>query len=553
MVQRTKILVLIIMILLFSSFHVSADAPTEPLGVAGYVTDNDGNSVSEATVTITDENTGNTKTTTTNDDGIYATTIGVYDGDILTATAETESLYGTNTTTANLSEVTNWINISCSSDLTARFSYSPKNPVPGENIKFTDRSSGIIETWKWSFGDGSSAVGKNTNHVFDDSGNYIVKLTISRGLESDSTSKTIVVGTENVHIPPIQSPVYPEGYTVEEMYQLLRADKLSKSNNELTVLVIDSGCTPRNYNGIDLSKIDMRTHNTYPSGLDSNGHGTFVNFEVAWIVQQKLPNAKQISYRIFGEGGTTSLDVMLDAFDFAEKLNPDIVSISAGAFGNPNDVLSKRVEKLRNQGIIVVSCAAGNYGPEDNTILSPANSEPAIAVAASNPQQTILNVEDDTITPWSSRGPVPLSFEMKPDITAPGESIRGPWKENERVISGTSMSAPLISGGSAVVLANNKGLADLVETLYFWDKSTVPNAFEDSLEESCTPKGEGKAWGAGIVNFQKANNIFSTKLITLLLFFIIVIILIIISAFYLIYRYFLKEWLEQRTNFKIWK
>ncbi|KAL2611013.1 hypothetical protein R1flu_022705 [Riccia fluitans] len=118
------------------------------------------------------------------------------------------------------------------------------------------------------------------------------------------------------------------------------------------------------------------------------------------------------------------------------------------------------------------------------------------------------------IADFSSRGPNPVvSYILKPDITAPGVDILAAWPETDtasvlevtsegpvlrttkfRIISGTSMSAPHISGIAALVKAEHPD----------WS----PAAIKSALMTTATPlkKGSILDFGAGQVNVLRAGN-----------------------------------------------
>jgi PKD repeat protein len=78
--------------------------------------------------------------------------------------------------------------------LKARFTAEPaegKSPLP---VKFTDVSTGNPETWSWNFGDGSTSSIPNPVHVFSTPGAFHVNLTVTRGVNKDTFSRTIIAG-----------------------------------------------------------------------------------------------------------------------------------------------------------------------------------------------------------------------------------------------------------------------------------------------------------------------------------------------------------------------
>lgn len=80
---------------------------------------------------------------------------------------------------------------------TASFNYSPQNPEPQKSVTFVDASTdpeGKTLTCVWNFGDGQTSTEKNPNHIYEKSGEYVVKLTVTddEGL-THTVSKTLSI------------------------------------------------------------------------------------------------------------------------------------------------------------------------------------------------------------------------------------------------------------------------------------------------------------------------------------------------------------------------
>ncbi|MDB4979510.1 MAG: hypothetical protein JWM82_262, partial [Myxococcales bacterium] len=108
------------------------------------------------------------------------------------------------------------------------------------------------------------------------------------------------------------------------------------------------------------------------------------------------------------------------------------------------------LDHAADAGVVPV-IAAGNDGAGAGSISSPANSLKSISVAASSEGD---NGPADVIADFSSTGPTPISLEMKPDVTAPGLDILSSlpgnqWSDHDW--SGTSMAAPHVAGGAALL------------------------------------------------------------------------------------------------------
>ncbi|AGB02186.1 PKD domain-containing protein [Methanoregula formicica] len=84
--------------------------------------------------------------------------------------------------------------ITVSGDLAAKFDAFPSSGKAPLATRFTDRSTGSPTAWSWDFGDGMTSNQQHPSHTFMTAGSYNVKLTITRGTETASTTQIINVG-----------------------------------------------------------------------------------------------------------------------------------------------------------------------------------------------------------------------------------------------------------------------------------------------------------------------------------------------------------------------
>jgi len=96
--------------------------------------------------------------------------------------------------------------VTVSSGIAADFSFAPANPTTQQTVTFTDRSSGNIATWLWTFGDGTSSNLQAPTKRYTSAGDYPVTLTVAlaSGLKSIA-SHTITVTTATPGTLPVSA------------------------------------------------------------------------------------------------------------------------------------------------------------------------------------------------------------------------------------------------------------------------------------------------------------------------------------------------------------
>ncbi|SDF36033.1 PKD repeat-containing protein [Methanolobus vulcani] len=80
----------------------------------------------------------------------------------------------------------------------ADFSANVTRGISPLTVNFTDNSSGLVENWNWSFGDGSNSTESNTTHTFV-SGNYTVNLTVQNSNGTSSKLMNVRCADEPVY------------------------------------------------------------------------------------------------------------------------------------------------------------------------------------------------------------------------------------------------------------------------------------------------------------------------------------------------------------------
>jgi len=242
--------------------------------------------------------------------------------------------------------------------------------------------------------------------------------------------------------------------------------------NAPTIAVLDTGSTFHP----DLGRriIGFKDFvNDKNSLYDDSGHGTHVCGIIAGDgtasngkYQGVAPCCKLVVGKVLDKDGNGTADAMIDGIEWIienqkhysiKVLN---VSIGIGQLINKEKVkqLIECLEKAWDHGIVVV-CAAGNGGPDLDTISPLGKGKKIIAVGCHDGEYFKDMPKRCEI--YSGRGDYNLAYR-KPDIVAPGTEIiscNAYFKKMTRghynvyvSKSGTSMATPIVSGAVGLYL-----------------------------------------------------------------------------------------------------
>lgn len=262
----------------------------------------------------------------------------------------------------------------------------------------------------------------------------------------------------------------------------------------ISVVVMDTGiCKHKDFffnkNRVIVFKDFLNGRESF---YDDNGHGTHVCGILGGdgtmsdgLYKGIAPECNLIVLKVLNRQGNGNVPDVLEGLRWVienkEKYNIRIVNISVGTskteLAHEDSILVRGVNEVWDHGIVVVT-AAGNGGPNPQSIGAPGISRKIITVGAYD-DINAFSAKGGTMQNYSGRGPT-LSCIKKPDIVAPGSNILScnlinPYNYLNFPIalgtissgsksknlfsnmyiskSGTSMSTPMVSGAIALLLS----------------------------------------------------------------------------------------------------
>jgi len=206
--------------------------------------------------------------------------------------------------------------------------------------------------------------------------------------------------------------------------------------------IIDSGIRPthQDFGGRATADYDALTDGQ--NGIDCSGHGTHVAGTVGSATYGVAKNVRLHGVRVLPCSGNGMVSHLIMGIDWvtANRVLPAVANISI-TISAPSSATDNAIQNSVNSGVTYV-VAAGNNNLDACTV-SPARAPSAIAVGA-----TISSDAKATYSNWGSCV----------DIWAPGTSITSVGHSSDtatRVMSGTSMASPHVTGVAALYLSAN--------------------------------------------------------------------------------------------------
>jgi subtilisin family serine protease len=384
-----------------------------------------------------------------------------------------------------------------------------QNKFSGNSLGHSQESSELKSEYKLVF-NGFSA------YMTEDQAEEVQKLPEVKKIYKSKKFKALL----NQSVPLIQNGILAGGLD-ENGNSCVETNLTCLTGANITIAIIDTGvdynhsalgnCTTEQFLEGNCSKViggfDFVNNDADP--IDDNGHGTHCASIAAGngTLKGVASEATILAYKVLDDWGYGTSEWIISAMERAVLDGADIISMSLGGSGNPNDAESIAVDNAVADGVVVV-IAAGNDG-EYASITSPGNARDAITVGSANIEREVSS--------FSSRGPVLWEDEednrnylVKPDILAPGEYICAAMLtsslSNNTCLSeyieytGTSMAAPHVAGAAALLLQKNP----------LWNPAEIKMALRNSADDL----GEDLfIQGYGLINLSRALSINQTPVI----------------------------------------
>ena len=219
-------------------------------------------------------------------------------------------------------------------------------------------------------------------------------------------------------------------------FESIREELKERALKDVTIAVLDSGVDTDHEFLVDRllpNDVNLSSTGATDSCEDDFGHGT----HVAGIIVDNTPDSVKIKpYKVLNYDGKGSTSLIAIAVDMAVEDGADIINLSLTAEGH-QQMLEDSINEAVKQNVNVIVAAGNNSANLSKKTYSPACVESAVTVSAVD--------KNHKLSKYSN-------YNGTIDIAAPGDNIKSCYLNNTySLMSGTSMAAPQVSAGYAIV------------------------------------------------------------------------------------------------------
>jgi len=328
-------------------------------------------------------------------------------------------------------------------------------------------------------------------------------------VEAASPTAVIDIGEE------VEPPTPIEGeplYTPSAIFAQLGFEEARKLTDPMlygegiNIAIIDSGIRKSH---VDIGEDSIvyehdYTDETNPNPSDVFDHGT----GVAHILRVAVPNSGILNLKILNNQGLGSPEDLVMAIDDCMSMHddqleyaPKIINLSLGIPYHQTSGYSDPVRVICREAIsrnIWLIAAAGNAGPNPNTVMVPALEKHVLAVGS-------CRFDPFEVSFWSSRGPSNESpYIQKPDTVFLGENLlvaSGKGDTARVAKGGTSFATPFVAGlcamyqEAALIHQSVRYPEHLFGPLDLWELIRMEDLIDEHLIKFCVKPeyaGQGK-------------------------------------------------------------
>ena len=215
----------------------------------------------------------------------------------------------------------------------------------------------------------------------------------------------------------------------------------SRTNKTVRIGIVDTGISSINYSMIGGNILGGHNFSLDGSGRDYIKSETYHGFAVASIILKVAPKAKLVIAKVLNDEGEGTPKRTAKGIRYCISKKCHIINCSIAGPHDPD--LEDAVNEAYSKGIVIVG-ATGNDGRD--RLLYPASYLNCIGVGACDKNNKLAEFSN---------------YNVFMDLIALGDNIEIPTKEGIIIDSGTSFSAPLVTGVLALLreqfkLENNR-------------------------------------------------------------------------------------------------